>query len=68
MLAGKAGGMPPTHAVTWNGPVRRLTEEAALTEVVEWAWTKHMLTVPGDHEKKLPDCTQDFNSFPFRSY
>ena len=48
--------MPPTHAVTWNGPLRQLAEVDALAEVVEWLWAKHMLTVPAEHGLQFPDC------------
>ena len=30
-----------SRSATWSGPVRQLTEEQALWEVVQWAWQMH---------------------------
>ena len=40
------GGGPASHAATWEGPVRNLTELEALIEVLDHVWTRHLLVNP----------------------
>ncbi|CAK8995796.1 unnamed protein product [Durusdinium trenchii] len=42
---GRVKGFLDTHAATWDGPVRKLTETQALKEcVLDFAWAKHLPT------------------------
>ena len=58
-------GFGKTLAATWGGPIRGLTEFAALREcLIDFVWAKHMLTVPGCDDQMHLGLGQLFSVFP----
>ena len=44
--------MRGSHAATWHGPRRNLTEAEALQEVLDYVWTCQNLSEPGYHDSQ----------------
>ena len=47
-----APGFKMSHAATWDGPMRKLTEEEALKECVRFMWDAFEALFPASSEKR----------------